>query len=429
MEMGVHTEVCFPSLVFLTASDFIAWNTCWYCILSVPAGCLSIVLLLLTLPTGFPNHGLVSSPVEKLSWKLHRKVDFVGAGLLLSGSIFLVSALQEAANGRAWSSPLVVILLVFCGPIWTSFLGWEWFLTTHKHTQEPVLPWYFLTSRIRLGLIMWVFGDTQEHTHNTQLIIMKIKAYQDSNTFLLGMPFFTCLIQIPQRFQDINGTSALAAGVRLLPFTVFSPLASALAGILTGKLKVSPILVLVVGGIFQTIGLSLMSTLSGSKDIATSQYGFQIITGFGFGLNFATLTLMTPPAIEEKDLGRYPWSPSLFNDLMFVIAVATAAVIQFRLMGGAIGLAIVTTVFNGLVRPKLEHILSFAQLEDLLQSTAVIESFQPELQSRVRNIFAEGFNVQMRIMIGFGAAQIPAALLLWRKKLKTEEWYDGFEEG
>lgn len=132
------------------------------------------------------------------------------------------------------------------------------------------------------------------------------KAYQDSNTFLLGMPFFTCLIQIPQRFQDINGTSALAAGVRLLPFTVVSPLGSALAGVLTGKLKISPILVLVVGGIFQTIGLSLMSTLSGAKDIAASQYGFQILTGFGFGLNFATLTLMTPPAIEEKDLGRYP---------------------------------------------------------------------------------------------------------------------------
>lgn len=119
------------------------------------------------------------------------------------------------------------------------------------------------------------------------------------------MPFFTCLIQIPQRYQDINGTSPLAAGVRLLPFTVFSPLGSAIAGALTGKLKISPILVLVVGGIFQTIGLSLMSTLSDAKDIAASQYGFQIITGFGFGLNFATITLMTPPAIEKKDLGRY----------------------------------------------------------------------------------------------------------------------------
>lgn len=142
--------------------------------------------------------------------------------------------------------------------------------------------------------------------HKTQLILMEIKAYKDSNTFLLGMPFFTCLIQIPQRFQDINGTSALAAGVRLLPFTVFSPLASALAGVLTGKLKISPILVLVVGGIFQTIGLSLMSTLSGDKGIAARQYGFQIIIGIGFGLNFTTLTLMTPRAIVEKDLGRYP---------------------------------------------------------------------------------------------------------------------------
>lgn len=134
---------------------------------------------------------------------------------------------------------------------------------------------------------------------------MKIKAYQDSNTFLLGVPFFTCLIQIPQRFQDINGTSALGAGLRLLPFTVFSPVASALAGVLTGKLKVSPILVLIIGGVFQTIGLSLMSTLSGSKSIAASQYGYQIVTGCGFGLNFLTLTLMTPPAVEEKDLGTF----------------------------------------------------------------------------------------------------------------------------
>lgn len=105
---------------------------------------------------------------------------------------------------------------------------------------------------------------------------------------------------------------------------------------------------------------------------------------------------------------------------MIGTAVATAAVIQFRLMGGAVGLAIVTTVFNGEVRPKLENILSLAQLRALLQSTAVIQSFQPELQSRVRSIFAEGFNLQMRIMIGFGAAQIPAAFLMWRKKLKTE---------
>lgn len=141
-----------PYLKNFTSMGFTARNT--YCIPSVPAGCLSIVLLILTLPTGFPNHGLGSSRVEKFSWLLYKRVDFVGAGLLLSGSIFLVSALQEVANGRAWSSPLVVILLVFCVPLWTGFLCWEWFVTTRKHTQEPVLPWHFLTSRIRIGLIM-----------------------------------------------------------------------------------------------------------------------------------------------------------------------------------------------------------------------------------------------------------------------------------
>lgn len=115
---------------------------------SVPAGCLSTALLLLTLLTGFPNHGLVTSRTETVSWKLHR-MDFVGAGLLLSGSIFLVSALQEAANGREWPSPLIVILLVSCGPLWTGFLDWEWFVITHKHTQDPVLPWHFSISRPR----------------------------------------------------------------------------------------------------------------------------------------------------------------------------------------------------------------------------------------------------------------------------------------
>lgn len=58
------------------------------------------------------------------------------------------------------------------------------------------------------------------------------------------------------------------------------------------------------------------------------------------------------------------------------------------------------------------------QLEAFLRSTAVIKDFQPEVQYRVRSILAKYFNVQMRAMLGFGAAQIPAALLMWRRNLK-----------
>jgi hypothetical protein len=38
------------------------------------------------------------------------------------------------------------------------------------------------------------------------------------------------------------------------------------------------------------------------------------------------------------------------------------------------------------------------------------------MQTSIRTIFGQGYNVQMVIMIGFAAAQIPASLLMWTKK-------------
>ena len=92
--------------------------------------------------------------MKKLSLNSLRKVDFVGAALLLGGSIFIVTALQEAANGRAWSSAVIIVLLALSGPFWISFLGWEWYVTKHEVRLEPVLPWRFITNRISAGLIL-----------------------------------------------------------------------------------------------------------------------------------------------------------------------------------------------------------------------------------------------------------------------------------
>ena len=88
-------------------------------------------------------------------------------------------------------------------------------------------------------------------------------------------------------------------------------------------------------------------------------------------------------------------------------------------MGGAIALAIVTSVFNGIIRPKLLPILTFDQYSALLQSSTAIDSFDPSLQQAVRTILSDAYNVQFRIMIGFGAAQIPAALLTWTRRTEA----------
>ncbi|MCJ1433319.1 hypothetical protein MMC27_002678 [Xylographa pallens] len=204
------------------------------------------------------------------------------------------------------------------------------------------------------------------------------------------------MIQLPQRFQTVNATSPLGAGVRLLPYTLFSPVGTILAAQLMSKYKLHPVVLLELGAVFSTVGIALLSTVSASEAVQAAQYGYQILAGFGNGISVAVTTLLVPPAVEKRDLG-------------------TSAVVQFRLVGGMIGVALVTCVMNASVRPRLLEILSMNAYQALLQSTSLIETFQPPLQTMVRSIYADGYNLQIRITIGFAAAQIPVAFLMWQK--------------
>ena len=81
-----------------------------------------------------------------------------------------------------------------------------------------------------------------------------------------------------------------------------------------------------------------------------------------------------------------------------------------------IGVALVTCVMNPSIRPKLREILSLDEYRELLKTTSFIDRFEPALQAAVRGIYADGYNLQMKITIGFAAAQIPVAFLAWQKR-------------
>lgn len=105
-----------------------------------------------------------------------------------------------------------------------------------------------------------------------------------------------------------------------------------------------------------------------------------------------------------------------FHQLIDISAVAVGAVAQFRVMGAAIGLGIVTSVLNNFVTSRLAQFLSPSEVGTLLQTSAALSNFHPEQQNMIRSVFAEGYNLQMRILIGFAAAQLPASLVMWQKK-------------
>lgn len=86
---------------------------------------------------------------------------------------------------------------------------------------------------------------------------------------------------------------------------------------------------------------------------------------------------------------------------------------QFRSMGAAFGLAITTSVFNGYINRKIADLgIPYNGSEFSPDQLALLPA---NLQHDIKFILSEGYNRQMIVLAAFSAAQIPAAMLLWRR--------------
>lgn len=349
----------------------------WVFLLNVPAAVLAGVLIIVCVPNHFPHHGKSgnsrSNFKRAFSKATLQRVDFLGAFMLLIATLFFVAALEEAGNDYPWRSTFVITLLTISGIFWIAFLFWERRVTLKNKLQEPVFPWRFVQSRIWIGMLL--------------------------NALFLGGPWIVAVFQLPQRLQLINKISPLGAGIRFIPFTLAAPVGSVIASIIAKAGKVPPLYLLMFAAAVQIVGFALLATLPVSQSIAVAQYGYEFIAGFGCGISIALLPLMTPFSVEARDL-----------------AVAMGAIAQLRMMGGVIGLAIVTTAFNGLVKSRLGRFLSTEQINDLLEFANSSLSYPADTQDRFRIIFAEGYSLQMKIMTGFAAAQLLSTLFIWQSK-------------
>ena len=128
-------------------------------VISVPSGITSIVLLLFTIPQNFPFHGLPASRHQPLALKQRfsksqlSRLDLVGTILLLSATVFLVTALEEAGTRYDWNSAFTIIVLVITASSWALFLAWSRRLSHQGGAQEAVFPWRLAQSRVCLGLL------------------------------------------------------------------------------------------------------------------------------------------------------------------------------------------------------------------------------------------------------------------------------------
>jgi hypothetical protein len=114
----------------------------------------------------------------------------------------------------------------------------------------------------------------------------------------------SAIFQIPQRFELVYGTSALQAGVRLVPYTVGVPLGSVISTKIVEKLKVPVIFVILAGACLQIIGFALLATLPITLEIPHQIYAYEIVASIGYGMNITMLILMIPYSVGDRDRGE-----------------------------------------------------------------------------------------------------------------------------
>jgi len=90
-----------------------------------------------------------------------------------------------------------------------------------------------------------------------------------------------------------------------------------------------------------------------------------------------------------------------------------AAVTQLRVMGGAIVLAIATSVFNNYAQQRIAGFEQAAHISgSSMTSAQLLIMVDGPGQEQIKRILAHGYNLQMYVLCAFAVAQIPTALLL-----------------
>ncbi|KAJ5329667.1 major facilitator superfamily domain-containing protein [Penicillium brevicompactum] len=350
----------------------------WVFLLNVPAAAVGGLLIFFILPAHFPNAAPVangqstSTPVwAKVKAAIHQ-VDFLGAFLVLTACSFIIAALQEGNYEYSWGSGLVVSFLVISGISWILFVGWEWLICRRDLKMSPMFPWRLTQNRLFMGIALGFFTT--------------------------GVPLTVCVIEIPQRFQIVNGSSPVGAGVKLLSFALSCLVGIISCSVLAGRLKIPFAYIAVIGLVFQVIGLFLFSEIEPIVELWPGQFGYLVLAGLGCGLGVSAFYMATSLVVDIEDQ-----------------SIALGIGIQLRMLGGVLGIATSSAILFHYIQSRLSSTLSPGEMAALLKTTEAIETFSPENQLHVREVYAIAYNMEMKMCGAFAAAQALAVAMIWKR--------------
>ena len=237
-------------------------------------------------------------------------LDPVGAALSVAGLVALVYGIIEVP-AQGWDDPVIIGSLAAAAVLLGAFVAWE------RRVAEPMLD-------IRL------FRNPRFSAASLSVTLVMFS--------LMGVLFF-----LTQYLQGVLGLTALETGVRFVPLAIGVIVSAPISAALTGRFGAK---VATAFGLFVTAGsLALLATVTvGSGDLLIGSV--LAIAGFGLGVAMTPATDAIMGALPKEQAG-----------------VGSAVNDTTREIGGAIGVAVLGSVFSAVYSSRMTEVANLLPAE------------------------------------------------------------------
>ncbi|MEU7146146.1 MDR family MFS transporter [Nocardia sp. NPDC046473] len=263
---------------FTQPHGFLGLTTSWRWIfyLNLPIGLLCILVVATILRTPAPE-------------RVSHRIDYLGAGLLVSGTSALLIVAQWGGTRYPWTSATIIGLAAIGLVLIALFFWWQ------GRAAEPIIPLRLFSNR-------------------TFRIAAPI-------TFIVGFANFGSIIYIALYLQVVEGQSPTVAGLNMLPLTVGLGIGALVTGQLVFRLHRYRVFG-ILGSALATITLGLLGLLTSDTPLWVLS-----VDMFLFGVGLSQLMQIPVLAVQKT----VPITE---------MGVATAGVMFPRLVGGSFGTAV-----------------------------------------------------------------------------------------
>ncbi|KAI9788025.1 MAG: hypothetical protein M1835_002541 [Candelina submexicana] len=345
-------------------ADYISWR--WAFLIQTPLTLIAFtsVFFVLKLPK-----------TDDARWKIKlRRVDFLGAIILVAAVFTLLLGLDRGSN-ISWRAPIAIACLCISFPLFAIFV-----LVEMKVASEPFAPGHIIFERTLFSCYL-------------------------CNFFSFG-GWLAALFYIPLFYQAVDGLSASAAGVRLLPGIVAGVSGSLFAGFMMQKTGTYYWLTVAA---YASLTIGMLPILLWTGVVSRSTWGISVglaIGGFsnGIGVTTSLIALIANASAEDQ-------------------AIATACSYLFRSLGSVVGISLSSTVVQQSLRAQLRNSLKSGKDADEIvnrvrQSLEYIKTLEPGVKEIVRECYERATTAAFGMTICIVAGALLSSFFIREKELR-----------